>query len=95
MLAKCANPACSARFRYFHQGRLFVFEPKRVAPNRGPPTDAEDADRSHCPQCSWLCSSCCLELTVQPDGDHGMNVVQKERAPQKLFTMNHRTLTAA
>jgi hypothetical protein len=34
MLAKCANPACSATFRYFHEGRLFVFEPKRDAPKR-------------------------------------------------------------
>ncbi len=22
MLAKCANPACSARFRYLHEGKL-------------------------------------------------------------------------
>jgi len=26
MIAKCANPTCSARFLYLHQGKLFRFE---------------------------------------------------------------------
>lgn len=26
MLAKCANPACSATFHYFHEGKLFPVE---------------------------------------------------------------------
>ena len=60
MLTKCANPACSATFRYLHEGRLFVFEPKRDAPQRGPPADLEDTGRSHSPQYFWLCFSCCL-----------------------------------
>jgi hypothetical protein len=72
MLAKCANPACSAVYRYLHEGRLFVLEPKRDAPKRGPPGVADNADRSHCPQYFWLCSSCCSNLIVQPDGDHGV-----------------------
>src|SRR3954462_14686956 len=28
MLAKCANPACEARFRYFREGRLFQVDRK-------------------------------------------------------------------
>jgi len=26
MISKCANPACSARFLYLHEGKLFRFE---------------------------------------------------------------------
>jgi hypothetical protein len=26
MLAKCANPACSATFHYLHEGKLFPVE---------------------------------------------------------------------
>lgn len=26
MLAKCANPACSARFCYFHEGKLLALD---------------------------------------------------------------------
>ena len=77
MLAKCVDPGCSARFRYFHEGRLFVFEPKPDAPMRGPP-DPDYVGRSHSPQYFWLCSMCCSAMTVQPDGDHGVTVVRKQ-----------------
>jgi hypothetical protein len=95
MLAKCANPACSARFRYFHEGRLFVFESKPDAPMRGPPADPDSVDRSHSPQYFWLCSSCCSTMTVQPDGDHGVNVVRKQAVPRKVYVMADRTPVAA
>jgi len=95
MLAKCANPACSATFRYLHEGRLFAFESKRDAPKRGPPSDPEDPGRSHSPQCFWLCSSCCSAMTVQPDGDHGVTVVCKQGVPQNVFVIEERTQMAA
>ena len=95
MLAKCANPACSATFRYLHEGRLFVFEPERDAPKRGPPADPEDTGRSDSPHCFWLCSSCCSAMTVQPDGDHGVTVVRKQGVPQSAFVMEERTRMAA
>lgn len=95
MLAKCANPACSARFRYFHEGRLFVFGPKPDAPMRGPPADPDYVVRSHSPQYFWLCSSCCTAMTVQPDGDHGVTVVPKQGVPRKVFVMEDRALVAA
>lgn len=95
MLAKCANPACSARFRYFHEGRLFVFEAKPDAPMRGPPADPDSVGRSHSPRYFWLCSSCCSAMTVQPDGDHGVTVVPKQGARRKVFVMADRTPVAA
>jgi len=95
MLAKCANPECSATFRYFHEGKLFVFEPKPDAPLRGPPADPDYAGRSHAPQCFWLCSACCSAMTVRPDGDHGVMVVRKQGVPRKVFMMENRTPVAA
>ena len=95
MLAKCANPACFATFRYLHEGRLFLFESKRDAPKRGPPADPEDTGRSHSPQYFWLCSSCCSAMTVQPDGDHGVTVVRKHGVPQNVFVIEERPRMAA
>ena len=95
MLAKCANPACSARFRYFHEGRLSAFEPKPDAPMRGPPADPDYVGRSNSPQYFWLCSSCCSAMTVQPDGDHGVTVVRKQGVPRKVSVMENRTPMAA
>jgi hypothetical protein len=95
MLAKCANPACSVRFRYFHEGRLFIFEPKPDAPMRGPPADPDYVGRSPSPQYFWLCPSCSSAMTVQPDGDHGVTVVPKEGASPKVFVMPDRTPAAA
>ena len=95
MLAKCANPACSARFYYFHEGKLFVFEPKSDAPMRGPAADPDSVGRSHSQQYFWLCSSCCSAMTVQPDGDHGVTVVRRQSVPRKVFVMADRTPVAA
>lgn len=95
MLAKCANPVCCATFRYFHEGRLFVFESKPDSPKRGPPADPEHTGRSRSPQYFWLCSSCCSALTVQSDGDQGVTVVRKQGVPQNVFVMEERTRMAA
>ncbi len=95
MLAKCANPACVAKFPYLHEGRLFVFEPMPDAPMRGPPADLDDVDRSHTPQYFWLCSSCCSAMTLQPDRDHGVIVVRKQGVPQNIFVKKDRTGMAA
>ena len=95
MLAKCANPACSATFRYLHEGKLFAIESRADSLKRGPPADAEYASRSKSPQNFWLCSSCCRDLTVQTDGDHGITLVGKETAPQSASVMEDSTLMAA
>ena len=95
MLAKCANPDCSAAFRYFHEGKLFVFEPKPDAPMRGPPADPHYLGRSHVPQYFWLCSSCCSAMTVQPDGDDRVTVMRKQGVPQKVFLTEDLTWVAA
>jgi hypothetical protein len=59
MLSKCANPACSAPFRYLHEGRLFV-------------TEIESEDRRL--DCYWLCETCCRTLTVRVETGNGIMV---------------------
>ncbi len=79
MLAKCANPACSAKFLYLHEGRLFAIASKVDPQKRGPPRDPEYTTRSSTLEYFWLCSSCCCAMTVQSDGDHGITLIRKRQ----------------
>lgn len=55
MVSKCANPACSARFLYLHDGRIFVL---RSASQRS--TDVSDAVDAR----YWLCGPCSERATL-------------------------------
>ncbi len=65
MLSKCANPACSASFRYLHQGRIFslVLDPEPTA------TDVVWDHRVERPvERYWLCEVCAQSMTLGRDG---------------------------
>src|ERR1700757_4413175 len=55
MLAKCANPSCSASFRHLTDGRLFRLEtePRFPTPN------------SRETEYFWLCEACSAETTLR------------------------------
>lgn len=53
MLSKCVNPACSASFRYLHEGKVFRLE-----------REHSDEVRSHSFEYFWLCAACANVLTV-------------------------------
>ena len=58
MVSKCANPACSERFLYLHQGKLF---------NLTPTPEVEAAGRGFVPalyERYWLCHQCCQRMTL-------------------------------
>ncbi len=61
MLSRCANPACSAPFRYLHEGRIFNFDSglsvEAVHSGRG---DLNERHIEH----YWLCARCAETLTV-------------------------------
>lgn len=57
MLAKCANPACGAHFRYLHEGRIFNFP----FSESGTPGVARVEH-------FWLCGKCATSLTVVMNG---------------------------
>jgi hypothetical protein len=55
VLSKCANPACFARFRYLHEGRIFNIEIKKESPDQHAQPRIEHF---------WLCESCAQTLKV-------------------------------
>ena len=58
MVSKCANPGCSKRFLYLHQGRLF---------NLTPTPEVEAAGRGFAPalyERFWLCDDCSKRMTL-------------------------------
>ena len=61
MLAKCANPTCSAPFRYLHEGKLF-----RLDPGAGPPSPEGRVARQL--QYFWLCDRCARTMTLEMHG---------------------------
>ncbi len=73
MLSKCANPTCRALFRYLHEGKLFVIGPKEVLDWHKPRCSAKSKQIEY----AWLCSSCCLHLTIQTDEEVGTRVVRR------------------
>jgi len=65
MLAKCTDPACSAEFRYLHEGNLFRLEiDPTVRPSRTKPTEY-----------FWLCSRCSLAMTLRLGEDGTVGAV--------------------
>jgi hypothetical protein len=61
MLSKCANPLCSASFRYFHEGKLFRIE---ISGARGNPKSAKSSGHV---EFFWLCDRCAPEMTLEHD----------------------------
>lgn len=58
MILKCANPACSERFLYLRQGKIFQLTPTPEVEAIGkgfPPSLYERF---------WLCDKCCKEMTL-------------------------------
>ncbi len=94
MVAKCANPACTACFRYFHEGRLFVFETRSHRPNGGSPPVWEGGGGFCIPRCYWLCSSCCAEVTVRPNGDCGVALRSKRAVTEPVFVAEEARVAA-
>jgi len=91
MLAKCANPACSATFRYFHEGKLFAIESRIDSSRRGPPTDPEYMDRPQRVQYFWLCSACCCAMTFGRDRNEGVSVLPNQGIRPNLPVMEDNT----
>jgi len=80
MLSKCSSPGCSTPFRYLHEGKLYLIDRKAASAGRKPPADLRYARKSLALEYVWLCSSCCRDLTIRVDDDHGVRVVGKREA---------------
>ena len=74
MLCKCANPVCSARFRYLQQGRLFEVETKYFeTPPTGDPGEARNARGQV--EHYWLCDDCAMHIALRFDRERGLVTV--------------------
>jgi hypothetical protein len=65
MISKCANPACSARFLYLHEGRLFRFEREAKEDTElllGFDTTLHKHSRGV--EFFWLCTTCAANMTL-------------------------------
>ncbi len=59
MLSKCANPDCSAAFRFFHEGRLFT-----VVGGAGEVRGDSWGEAVRPVERYWLCRDCSRSLTI-------------------------------
>jgi hypothetical protein len=75
MVAKCANPSCSASFRYLGEGRLFRLE---ADPAFSSPGKLNFGDFSKA-EYFWLCSRCSASMTLRLRQD---GKVVDERLPE-------------
>ncbi len=68
MLSSCANPSCANKFRYLHQGKLFLLrsnDNRRITSAR---LDfAGSVDHLHY---AWLCDQCSHEFEVLLDAEN-------------------------
>ena len=65
MISKCANPTCSARFLYLHEGKLFRFERQARSDNQlllG--FDPTLHKHSSGVEFFWLCRNCAATMTL-------------------------------
>jgi hypothetical protein len=61
MVANCANPGCTTRFKYWSQGKIFRFGPS--------PTDQAVLNQE---EWFWLCATCSTNFTLQCSPERGV-----------------------
>jgi hypothetical protein len=92
VLAKCANPTCSAPFRRLTEGKLFQVETQYPAPDERVPRKNR---LTHHIEHFWLCSECARLVTLAFHEDRGLITVPlAERAITKrvrLVEFNRRS----
>jgi hypothetical protein len=70
MVARCANPRCSAEFRFLKEGKLFLAERTAIEQSRSagrlPPRALQHF---------WLYDACCQRFTVVRD-EHEIRLIR-------------------
>ena len=84
MLHKCANPACSNRFRHLNLGKLFQLETQFFPMPVSRYLTTKRRTRSpRRVEHYWLCDPCSLLLTLTFEKGHGMITVPLPSAIRK------------
>ncbi len=65
MISKCANPTCSARFLYLHEGKLYRFE-REAREDTGILLGFDPTLRKHSSGVDfyWLCPKCAARMKL-------------------------------
>ena len=71
MLTKCANPSCSASFRFLHSGKLFHFDSPPRPSAKGQPFRKPAGSG----EMFWLCAECAADHTLVIDIEHRVHIV--------------------
>jgi hypothetical protein len=77
MLSKCANPICSARFRYLHEGRHYLV--KSASGFDGRKQVSTSSSNYGSPEYAWLCSACSFCMTIYIDEENETIAVVETR----------------
>jgi len=82
VVSKCANPGCSATFRYFHVGKLFRLETTAGFERRHSLDDDEYVTSKPRRRIMfyWLCENCASKMTLAFDKNTGISVHPQVRA---------------
>jgi hypothetical protein len=77
MLSKCANPACSNKFRYLSEGKLYLIDAKATSVRDGKPAEFTYAGKPCSFEYFWLCTSCCQDMMILISDRLEIGVVRK------------------
>ena len=80
MVSKCANPDCSASFRYFRQGKLFRVDTLTGLEGHRA-MYGEPGTSTWRLEFFWLCEACATKMTLISDRQSGVTVRVKTYAP--------------
>jgi hypothetical protein len=80
MVSKCANPNCSAPFRYLHAGKLFRVDTS-AGVDRSVATGANESQKKplHRVVFYWLCEDCAATMTLIFDKENGVSVCPRAK----------------
>ena len=82
MLSKCANSACSAKFRYLGEGKVFAVEHRSSTYARRSDAGSEFEQIRREFRGFWLCSDCSRLLTLQASGEGGVRLAPSKNILQ-------------
>lgn len=68
MVSKCANPKCTARLKYLHEGRLFVVQTRASVRYWGEASDSFSAPPGKQIEYYWLCDACADQMKIDAQG---------------------------
>lgn len=68
MLSKCANPQCTARMKYMHDGSVYVVPKRAIDLSASTEKSEFSAPNGVQIECFWLCQACCQYLTISNRG---------------------------